>query len=78
MDTIEAFDEVLKLVVVSGEVGGSRQAVEIIARERRGLIRAEESVVSLAPGAASITRTAVFKMIHVNQARAEPCAGSCL
>jgi hypothetical protein len=78
MDAVEAFDELLKLVVVSGEVGGSRQTVEIIDRERRGLIRAEESAVSLLPGAASITRTAVFKMIHVNQARTEPCAGSCL
>ena len=67
MDTIEAFEDSLKLEVATGQIRGSRQAVEIVDVERGCLIGAQESVVGVTPRATSVTLTAVFKMIHLNQ-----------
>ena len=38
MDTIEAFEDSLKLEIATGQIRGSRQAVEIIDFERGCLI----------------------------------------
>jgi hypothetical protein len=65
MDTIEAFEDSLKLEVATSQIRGSRQAVEIIDFEGGCSICAHESVVGLTPRATSVALTAVFQMIHL-------------
>jgi hypothetical protein len=71
MDPIETFEDFLKLELATGQIGGGRQPVEIIDIEPGCLICAVESVVCVTPRGASVTRTAVFKMIH-RQTTVEP------
>ena len=64
MRTIPPFEQLLKLEVATNQIGGGRQAVEIIDLERGDLVGAEKSVVGIAPRATPVTLTAVFEMIH--------------
>jgi hypothetical protein len=75
MYTVEAFDEVLKLEVVSGQISGIGQTVEIIDVQGGCAIRTLESLVGLAPRVTSVAFTAVLEMIHLTHARTEPGAG---
>lgn len=65
MNTVEALEKVQEFEVAAGEIGGSRQAVEVIDVQRGGVICTEESVVSLTPRATFVTRTCAFKIIHL-------------
>jgi hypothetical protein len=61
---METFVNSLELEVAAAQKGGSGQAVEIIDLERSRLIRAQQSVVSGAPRATTVTLTTVFNLIH--------------
>jgi hypothetical protein len=72
MRVIEAFEELLELEIATGQIRGRRQTVEIVDVERRGMIREQQRVVGVTPGAALVTRTTVSKMIHLTYVTAEP------
>ena len=63
---MQAFEEPLIVEVAADQERGSRQPVEIVSVERRGLVGAQESLVGVTPRTASVALTAVFKMIHHN------------
>jgi len=75
MDAIEAFQHALKLDVTTAQKRGSRQPVEVVDVERGCLIGAQQCGVGATPRATFIARTALFKRLHLNHARAEPYAG---
>jgi hypothetical protein len=70
MDTMQAFEDALKLVVAAGHERGGRQPIEIVGLERRRLICAEKSLIGGIPRTTFVALTAEFKMIHLNHARA--------
>jgi hypothetical protein len=63
---IEAFEKLLIFQVATGQIGGCREAVEILDVERTDLIRTPERVVGVAPGPTPVTLPATFTMIHLN------------
>ena len=65
MDTVEALEKVQEFEVAAGEIGSSRQAVEVIDVKRGGVICTEESVVGVTPRATFVTLTCAFKIIHL-------------
>ena len=77
METIEAFENSRKLDVAAGQIRRRCQAVEIIGFERGCPIRRQESLVGVAPRAAPVTRSAFFKLIHLEHARTRRRPGSC-
>jgi hypothetical protein len=78
MRTIHPFEQLLKLEVATNQIGGGRQAVEIIDLERGDLIGAEEGVVGIAPRATPVTITAVFEMIHQPETELDDMPGRCV
>ena len=66
---MQAFEDALKLELTAAQVRGGRESFEIVRIERR-LVGAQESVVRVTPRATSVALAAVFKMIHLNHARA--------
>ena len=75
MDTVLALEDSQKLGLAAAQARGCRQPFEIVGLEGRRLIRTLQRVVRLTPRATSVAFTAVFKIIHLNHARAEPYAG---
>jgi hypothetical protein len=71
MDAVEAFEDALRFEFATRQVRGSRQAIEILDRERGCFIGAHQRLVGVTPCAALVTLPAVFKTIHLNHARAD-------
>ena len=70
-----ALEDSQKLGLAAGQARRCRQPFEIVGLEGRRLIRTLQRVVCLTPRTTSVVFAAVFKIIHLNYARAEPSAG---
>jgi hypothetical protein len=68
VSTIEPFEDEMKLDLPAGQVSGCCQTVEIIDIERGELVGAAESLIRLLPRATYVAVTAVFEIVHLNQA----------